>query len=139
MDSINLDRIDEKKLEKVSHMVTLIAYHSDMLQRIVETRMLSFIIRMLDSKYSVLIRSNAVLAISMLTYHEILFDELINQGVIDMVMDLCMDMKADISIKRFSTLALVHFALSKKSIQMLLDKGIMKLFNVLSSIDNAQI
>lgn len=101
--------------------------------------MLSFIIKLMDSKYSVAIRSNAVLAISLLTYHEILFEELINQGVIDMVMDLCMDLKADISIKRFSTLALVHFALSKRSITLLLDKGIMNLFNALSSIDNAQI
>ena len=48
-----------------------------------------------------------------------------------------MDPNLEISIKRFSTLALVHFALSRESIQILLDKGIMDLFNALSSIDNA--
>ena len=52
----------------------------------------------------------------MLTYHEILFHELISNNVIDMVMDLCMDPLAEISVKSFSTLALVHFALSKDSI-----------------------
>ena len=92
---------------------------------------------MADPKYSVAIRSNAVLAISMLTYHETLFHELINNNVIDMIMSQCMDPNLDISIKRFSTLALVHFALSRDSIQILLDKGIMDLFNALSSIDSA--
>lgn len=83
------------------------------------------------------IRSNAVLAISLLTYHETLFHELINNNVIDMVMNMCMDPKLDISIKRFSTLALVHFALSRESINILLEKGVMDLFAALSSIDNA--
>jgi len=87
----------------------------------------------------VAIRSNAVLAVSLLTYHEILFHELINNGVIDSIMDLCMDPMAEISVKGFSTLALVHFALSRQSIQLLLEKGIMNLFNALSTIDNAQI
>ena len=57
-----------------------------------------------------------MLAISLLTYHEVLFHELINLNVIDMIMDLCMDQSQDIAIKKFSTLALVHFALSKESI-----------------------
>ena len=52
-------------------------------------------------------------------------------------MDLCMDPKLEISIKRFSTLALVHFALSRESINILLEKGVMDLFNALSRIDNA--
>ena len=62
-----------------------------MLQRIQDIRLLPFIIKLVDMKYSVTIRSNAVLAISLLTYHEVLFQELINYGVIDMIMDLCMD------------------------------------------------
>lgn len=98
-----------------------------------------FIIKLVDAKYSVTIRSNAVLAISLLTYHDFLFQELINNNVIDMIMDLCMDPALEISIKRFSTLALVHFALSKESITILLEKGVMDLFNALSRIDNAQI
>ena len=54
-------------------MTTLIAFHSDMLQLIREVGLLSFIIKLVDPRYSVIIRSNAVLAISLLTYHEILF------------------------------------------------------------------
>lgn len=115
-ESYNLEKIDERRLEKVSHITTLIAYHSDMLERIVECKLLQFIIQLADPKYSVAIRSNAVLAISMLTYHETLFHELINNNVIDMIMSQCMDPNLDISIKRFSTLALVHFALSRDSI-----------------------
>ena len=120
-------------------MVTLIAFHPDMLKRIVEVRIMNFIIKLVDAKFSVTIRSNAVLAISLLTYHETLFHELIENNVIDMIMDLCMDPLLEISIKRFSTLALVHFALSRESINILLEKGVMDLFNALSRIDNTQI
>jgi len=42
----------------------------------------------------------------------------------------------DLSVKQFSTLALVHFALSKLSIKILIDKGIMKLFMSLGKLDN---
>jgi len=111
-ESINLEKIEVSKLEKISHMTTLIAYHPDMLQRIIDTKMLAFIIKLMDPRYSVAIRSNAVLAISLLTFHEVLYEELINNNVIDVIMDLCMDPATDFNIKRFSTLALVHFALS---------------------------
>lgn len=100
---------------------------------------MAFIIKLMDSRYNVTIRSNAVLAVSMLTYHEVLFQELISNGVIDTIMEICMDPFAEISVKRFSTLALVHFALSKESIQLLLSKGIMNLFNTLTNIENVQI
>ena len=50
-----------------------------------------------------------------------------------------MDPKLDIEIKQYSTLALVHFALSRQSINMLLKKGVMNIFNALSTIDNTQI
>ena len=135
--SIFLDKIEERRLEKVSHLTTLVAFHADMLPTIISSKILNFIINLVDKKYSVTIRSNAVLAISLLTYHEVLFQELITNNVIDMIMDLCMDPKEDISVKRFATLALVHFALARDSIQLLLEKGIMNLFNALSSIDNA--
>ena len=59
-------------------------------------KLLKFIISLVESKFSASIRSNAVLAISLLTYHESLFNELINNGVIDIVMDLCMDQNGDI-------------------------------------------
>ena len=74
-----------------------------------------------------------------MTYHEVLFHQLIHENVIDMIMDLCMDPTQEISVKKFSTLALVHFALSKESIQLLLDKGIMDLFNAMTKIENVQI
>ena len=54
-------------------MLTLITYHADMVQRIIETRLLSIIIKLMDPKYSTTIRSNAVLSISMMTYDERLF------------------------------------------------------------------
>jgi hypothetical protein len=49
-----------------------------------------------------------------------MFDELIKRGVIDLVMDLCKDNGGDIQVKQFSTLALVHFALNKQSINILI-------------------
>jgi hypothetical protein len=97
---------------------------------------LNFIIKLIDNKFPPAIRSNAVLAISLLTYHEQLFGDLINNGVIDLVMNLCMKKDDDISVKQFSTLALVHFALSKLSIKILIDKGIMTLFNSLGMLSN---
>lgn len=57
--------------------------------------------------------------------------------MIDIVMNFCMDPKLELSIKSFSTLALVHFALSRESIHILLEKGIMNLFSALNTIDNA--
>jgi hypothetical protein len=62
----------------------------------VQLKLLNFIIKLVDTKFSPTIRSNAVLAISMLTYHESLFEELINNGVIDLVMNLCMDTGGDL-------------------------------------------
>lgn len=102
-------------------------------------KLLKFIISLVESKSSASVRSNAVLAISLLTYHESLFNELISNGVIDIVMNICMDVNGEIQVKQFSTLALVHFALSKKSINILIEKGIMDLFNSLGLIDNVQI
>ena len=52
-------------------------------------------------------------------------------------MNFCMDPSLELSIKSFSTLALVHFALSRESIHILLEKGIMNLFSALNTIDNA--
>ena len=66
-----------------------------------------------------------------------MFDELIHKGVIDIVMELCRD--NDIQVKQFSTLALVHFALNKHSIAILIEKGVMDLFNSFASIENVVI
>ena len=95
--------------------------------------------KLIDNKHPAIIRSNAVLAISLLTYHEELFNDLIDNQVIDLVMRLCMNKDDQIQVKQFATLALVHFALSKNSIKILIDKGIMTLFNSLGMLDNVQI
>jgi hypothetical protein len=132
-----IGKVDDKTLEKLSWMTTLICFHPDMIEQIVSLRLLNFIIKLVDNKFPPPVRSNAVLAISLLTYHESLFNELISNGVIDIVMNLCMDHTGDLQVKQFSTLALVHFALSKQSINILIDKGIMDLFNSLGVIGDA--
>jgi len=119
-ETMKIGIIDEKTLERLSWMTTLICFHPDMIDQIISLKLLSFIIRLVDIKSSPAVRSNAVLAISLLTYHESLFDELISNGVIDLVMNLCMDVDGDLTVKQFSTLALVHFALSKQSINILI-------------------
>jgi len=130
--SMRIGEIDDKTLTKLSWLTTLICYHNDMLEQIVQLRLLAFIIRLVDSKFNATIRSNAVLGISLLTYHETLFDELLQNGVIDLVMELSMDRTCDLSVKMNSTLALVHFALSKKSIKLLIDRNIMEIFTGLN-------
>jgi hypothetical protein len=52
---------------------------------------MGFILKICDQKYSNTVRSNAVLAISLLTYNDKLFDEIIAWGVIDLIMELCQD------------------------------------------------
>ena len=138
-DAMHISELDDRRVEKLSHMTTLICYHGDMLDQIIEMRLLKFILKLVEPKFPPSVRSNAVHSISMLTYHEKLFDELISSGVIDYIMELCMDPKGDLQVKQFSTLALVHFALSKRSINILIDKGIMGLFNALKEIGDAQI
>ena len=63
-----------------------------------------------------------------------MFDGLISKGVIDLVMELCQD--NDLDVKQYSTLALVHFALNKKSITIMIKKGVMELFNSFATINN---
>ena len=96
---------------------------------IISQNILGFILKISDQKYSSAIRSNSVLAISLLTYNELLFDEIIKQGVIDLIMNLCQDQNQDRTVQEFSTLALVHFALNKKSINILIEKGVLDLFD----------
>ena len=51
-----------------------------------------------------------------------------------MVLKLCQD--EDIKVKQYATLTLVHFALNPKSITILIEKGVIDLFNSFSSISN---
>lgn len=103
-----------------------------MFDHIIKINLLTFVIRISGKNYKSSIRSNAVLAISLLTYNENLFDEIINKGVIDLVMALCRDKTQDTIVKQYSTLALVHFALNRKSIKILIDKGVLGLFDAFS-------
>lgn len=93
---MRIGSVDDKTLEKLSWMTTLICFHPDMINEIIHLRLLAFIIKLVEPKFPAAIRSNAVLAISLLTYHEQLFDELISNGVIDLVMNLCMDVNGDL-------------------------------------------
>lgn len=89
-------RTDNRTLEKISQMITLICFYPDMIDQIIKLNLLEFIIKISESTYSSSVRSNAVLALSLLTYHEKMFDELIKRGVIDLVMELCKDNGGDI-------------------------------------------
>lgn len=95
-DAMQIGKVDDKTLEKLSWMTTLICFHPDMIEQIVSLKLLNFIIKLVDNKFPAPVRSNAVLAISLLTYHESLFNELISNGVIDIVMNLCMDQQGDL-------------------------------------------
>lgn len=87
-----------------------------MYDQIIKLGLLKFVIKITASRFPSKIRSNAVLAISLMTYNERLFDEIIEQEVIDLIMELCRDQNQEMEVKQFSTLALVHFALNEKSI-----------------------
>jgi hypothetical protein len=118
-----------KILEKISWMTTIISFYPDMIQEIIKLDLLDFIILISSKKFSTKIRANAVLALSLLTYHDAIFNELLDKKVIDLVMELCKDPYDNIQVKQYSTLALVHFALNKRSIHFLIEKGVMELFN----------
>jgi len=83
--------IDNRTLEQLSWLMALLSFHEDMYEYVLKIDLLKFIIKITDAKYSNTIRSNAVLAISLLTYNENLFDEIINKGVIELIMQLCRD------------------------------------------------
>ena len=50
-------------------------------------------------------------------------------------MQLCRDKNQDVVVKQFSTLALVHFALNPKSIKILIEKGVLNLFDTFGNSD----
>ena len=110
-----------------------------MFELIISLDLLQFILKLSEAKYPNKIRSNAVLAISLLTYNEKLFDEIIKQGVIDLIMELCRDQDQELQVRQYSTLALVHFALSKKSIKILISKGVLDLFDTFGSDDSGEV
>jgi len=124
-------------LEKLSWTATLVCFYPDMIDQIISLKLLDLILHLTKQENPPAVRSNAVLALSLLTYHPQMFNELIERNVIDLVMELCKDQ--DLAVKQFSTLALVHFALNRESITILIKKGVMDLFGGFSSIDNGVI
>jgi hypothetical protein len=103
-----------KILEKISWITALICFYPDMIKDVVSLNLLDFIIKISGKQFNHNCRSNAVLALSLLTYHDAMFDELLDKKIIDLVMDLCKDQNDNIHVKQYSTLALVHFALNKR-------------------------
>jgi hypothetical protein len=69
-ENLKIGTVDDKTLEKLSWMTTLICFHPDMIEQIIQLKLLSFIIKLVEPNFPAAIRSNAVLAISLLTYHE---------------------------------------------------------------------
>lgn len=53
-------------------------------------------------------------------------------------MQLCRDKDQDVVVKQFSTLALVHFALNRKSIKILIEKGVLNLFDAFGNSGSEQ-
>ena len=127
------DAQDLNILKKLSWLATLISFHKDMYHHIKRIGLLQFVIKISGTQFPSQVRSNAVLAISLLTYNENLFDEIINEGVIELVMALCRDKDQEIHVKQYSTLALVHFALNRRSIKILIERGVLNLFDTFSS------
>ena len=70
-----------------------------MFELIISLDLLQFILKLSEPAYPNKIRSNAVLAISLLTYNEKLFDEIIKQGVIDLIMALCRDRDQELQVR----------------------------------------
>jgi len=103
---------------------------------IIELNLIGLIKRMLYPTFPSSIRANSVLAISLLTYHNKLFVQMIDSGFIDLILNLCRDRNQEIEVKENSTLALVHFALDKKSINILIEKGVMDLFSAFSNTNS---
>ena len=120
---------DIRILEKLSTLVTLISFYPDMHDHIIKLDLLKFVTKIINNKFTSSIISNGVLAISLMTYNQRLFNEIIGGGVIDMILRLCRDRSLEIEVKEQSTLSLVHFALYDTSIKILIEKGVLELFD----------
>ena len=115
-------------LEKLSNLVVKISFKPDIHYKVLDLRLLPFILKISGDNYSNIIRSNAMLAISLLTYNDKLFEQIIDIGMIDLIMGVCKGKQGivyDVTFTQFSTLALVHFALNKRSIGILIKKGVL--------------
>lgn len=119
---------DLRILEKLSLLVSLMAFFSDMHDTFLRLDLLRFVVKLTDEKFSSTIRSNAIMTIKLLTYNPKIFSQMLSSGIIDLIMNLCKRRNEEILVKEKVTNALVHFALSDLSIKMLLEKKVLGLF-----------
>jgi hypothetical protein len=59
--------------------------------------------KIVDPVFPTQVRANGVLAISLLSYHEVLFKQILENNVIDMILFICMDPDTDENIKLYAT------------------------------------
>ena len=117
----------------------MVSFYSDLTDLCQNINIIQFSLKLIDAKFSPIVRSNGILSVSFLSYNEKFLKELVALGILDTILDLCNDPKCDILVKQFATQALVHFALSEHAISLLLEKGIMELLCNMKSFDNVVI
>lgn len=64
----------------------------------------------------------------MLSQSAEMFDEFLKHGAIDLALSVCKSAEKDYEMKQAASMTLVNFALNQPDIKILLDKGIMDLF-----------
>jgi len=117
-------------LEKFVWISSLMAYyHKDFYSEILDLNILKSVLRLTSDNYSLDVRQNAIMAICLFTLDDKMYDQMLKNNVIEVILELCMDPNQDPVIKEFSILTVVHFALNKQSVGELIDKGVMKLFD----------
>jgi len=67
---LNTSKSSPKELEKQSWMITLLCFYEDMIQKVLEYDLISIIVNLTRAELPSGVRCNAVLAISLLTYHD---------------------------------------------------------------------
>ena len=70
-----------------------------MFQTIIDIDLFGFILKICNPAFKTHVRANAVLAISLLSYNEMFFQEVLKNNCLDLILKLCMDPYQDIYIK----------------------------------------
>jgi len=61
-----------------------------------------------------------------------MYDELMKHNMIDLIINVYLDRSLPFRFKQYASMAIVHFALNKNSLEILVQKNVMELFNVFS-------
>jgi len=121
-------------LGRLSWLIALMAFHiEDLAKVLIDNKIVNLLEKLINNDYQADIKANAMLSVSLLTYNSDLFDIMIKAGFVDTILKLSKDTQQETNVRQYSTLALVHFALDKKSINLLIEKGIMDLFQSFSN------